>query len=35
VAAEDDVRAALAELWAAKGPNALVIDVGYDAGAFA
>jgi len=35
VAADGDVRSALLALWGAKGPNALVIDVGFDAGAWA
>ena len=32
VSGDGDVRAALVEAWNAKGPNALVIDIGFDAG---
>lgn len=32
ISAEDDVRSAILGLWAADGPNAVVVDVGYDAG---
>jgi thiamine pyrophosphate-dependent acetolactate synthase large subunit-like protein len=35
VTASGDIRSALTRLWDAKGPNALVIDVGFDAGAWA